>query len=159
MGLLSVRCLYPNLLIASYKGTRPIGWEPIHMTLLSCNYLLKALSSIQSYSGILDLRTSTCEFWAGYNSTHNTDVRGLHLYSITWQAVMLLGFKSIQVICWDLSVALRLKVASCSEADGSRWLLSEGDPFWRAQSLPNPEAVLITIVLSKVEKEEGESIA
>lgn len=42
---------------------------------------------------------------------------------------MLLGFKSIQVICWDLSVALRLKVASCSEADGSRWLLSEGDPF------------------------------
>jgi len=35
-------------------------------------------------------------------------------------------------MCWDLSLTLRLKVASCSEADGSRWLLSEGDPFWRA---------------------------
>ena len=85
-----------------------------HMTLLSCNYLLKALSSIQSYSGILGLRTSACEFWAGHSSTHNTGIRGLHLYSTTWQAVMLLGFKSIWVTCWDLSLTVRLKVASCS---------------------------------------------
>ena len=132
LGLFSVRCLCPNILIASYKGTSPIGWEPTLMTLLSCNYLLKALSSIQSYSRILGLGTSTCEFWAGHNSTRNTDIKGLHLYSTTWQAVMLLGLKSIWVMCWDLSLTLRLKVASCSDADGSRWLLSEGDPFWRA---------------------------
>lgn len=45
------------------------------MTLLYRNYLLKALSPIQSHSGIPGVRTTTREFWTGRSSTRNTDLR------------------------------------------------------------------------------------